>query len=270
MNPLHIAANLKWLFSEWPLEERFRVAAACGFKAVELSLPYGLALPRLRHLLNSHALKFVYLLASPGDWDAGERGLAGVPGRTRDFQDGMRQAIEYACALGQPVIHPPAGTCADDVDPLECRLTLRHNLLWAATAAAEKNLRLVVEPICRRDHPRFPINTVAQGLALIQEVGAANIGLLVDFHHIQWEEGFSNDCVHAAIRRALPWMWHVQLALAPDRHGPDEVNFDVHAAIAEAGRLGYSGYFSCEYRPSPHTLGSLKWANRYGVEAVNF
>jgi 2-dehydrotetronate isomerase len=263
-----LAANLKWLFSEWPLLERFQAASKCGFRAVELSLPYDHAPALIQGLLHEHRLAFVYMLSPPGDWDAGERGLAALPGREREFRKGMRQAVQYASALGKPFIHPPLGNYPVGSDPLECAATLKDNLRWAARLAAESDLRLVLEPICRRDHPRYPLNTVAQGLNLIAEVGAANMGLMLDFHHTQWEEGVTSSDVLNALRAALPRLWHVQIALAPDRNGPDEVEFDLHTIIAEVARLGYAGVFSCEYRPHPDTLGSLAWAKRYGVSAA--
>lgn len=35
-----------------------------------------------------------------GDWAAGERGIACLPGREAEFRDGVGCAIEYAQALG--------------------------------------------------------------------------------------------------------------------------------------------------------------------------
>lgn len=265
-----LAANLKWLFSEWPLLERFQMASRCGFGAVELSLPYDHAPAVLRKLLGENGLAFVYLLSHPGDWDAGERGIAALPGREREFRDGMRQAVQYASVLGKPFIHPPLGSYPPDSDPLECAATLKDNLKWAARLAAESDLRLVLEPICRRDYPRYPLNTVAQGLNLIAEVGASNMGLMLDLHHTQWEEGMTSSNVLGALHAAMPRLWHLQIALAPDRNGPDEVQFDLHAIIAEAVRAGYSGVFSCEYRPYPDTLGSLAWAKQYGVNRPGY
>ena len=87
--PPTLAANLKWLFSEWPLAERFGAAAACGFRAIELSLPYALPIRQLRQSLEQHQLTYAYLLAAAGDWDAGDRGLACVPGRQAEFRDGV-------------------------------------------------------------------------------------------------------------------------------------------------------------------------------------
>lgn len=263
-----IAASLRWLFTEWPLAERFSAAAACGFRAVDLSMPYELPLPELRESLLQHDLRFLYLLAAPGNWDAGDRGLATVPGRQEEFRAGMHEAIRYASGLGRPLIHPPAGNVPEGADPAECAHVLIENLHWACMQASEHGLRLVLEPVCQRDFPRYPINTVSQVIDLTKRIGAANLGIVLDFHHAQWQHGHDMAKVHAELRRAIPLLWYVQIAFAPDRLGPDESGHDVHATIAEAQRLGYRGAFSCEYRPAGNSRASLRWANRYGIRSI--
>lgn len=263
--PVLLVANLKWLFAEWPLASRFGAAAACGFRAVELSLPYALPVQQLRELLDEHGLRFSYLVAATGDWDAGDRGIACIPGREAEFRDGVAQAIHYALALGRPCIHAAAGILPEGVDALECEQVLRANYRWACTEAKRAGLRLVVEPVCRRDYPRYSVHRVAKALQLIEDVGADNLGIVLDFHHVQWEEGHERQHVAAALQAAMPHLWHVQLAFAPDRGGPQDTPLDVHALLAESRRLGYRGAFSCEYRAGPDTLASLAWARPYGI-----
>src|SRR6184192_1127537 len=48
------AANLAYLFTERPLIERFAAAAAAGFRAVELQLPYDHAPSAVRAELDRH------------------------------------------------------------------------------------------------------------------------------------------------------------------------------------------------------------------------
>ena len=49
------AANLAFLFTERPLIERFASAAAAGFRAVELQVPYDLAPSAVKAELDRHA-----------------------------------------------------------------------------------------------------------------------------------------------------------------------------------------------------------------------
>ena len=44
---LKFAAGLWHLFTEWRFDERFSVAREHGFSAVEITLPYNLAAPKL-------------------------------------------------------------------------------------------------------------------------------------------------------------------------------------------------------------------------------
>src|SRR5580704_6007572 len=51
-----LAANLNWLFAERPFMERFGAAAAVGFSAVELLIPYEHAAAAVRAELARHGL----------------------------------------------------------------------------------------------------------------------------------------------------------------------------------------------------------------------
>ena len=79
------AANLAYLFTERPLIERFGAAAAAGFKAVELQLPYDQPPSAVRAELDKHGLTQLGINTAVGSRE-GESGLAAVPGRERDWE----------------------------------------------------------------------------------------------------------------------------------------------------------------------------------------
>src|SRR5215813_12176256 len=85
-----LAANLGYLFADRPLLERFAAAAASGFKAVELQFPYGQPAAAVRREIERHRLRILGINTPLGA--AGEAGLAGVPGRERDFDALLREA----------------------------------------------------------------------------------------------------------------------------------------------------------------------------------
>jgi hydroxypyruvate isomerase len=60
--------------------DRFAAAAADGFKAVEYLFPYAVPGAELAGRLRQHGLTQALFNAPPGDWDAGERGMACLPG----------------------------------------------------------------------------------------------------------------------------------------------------------------------------------------------
>ena len=88
------AANLAYLFTERPLIERFAAAAAAGFRAVELQLPYDHAPSAVRTELERHGLTVLGVNTAPGQSAVGEFGVAAVPGREQEFAAVFKQALD--------------------------------------------------------------------------------------------------------------------------------------------------------------------------------
>src|SRR5215469_153816 len=93
------AANLTMLFNEVPFLDRFKAAADAGFDAVEFLFPYPFSKEALAEQLESHRLRLVLHNLPAGNWDQGERGIACLPDRVDEFQEGVGRAIDYAKAL---------------------------------------------------------------------------------------------------------------------------------------------------------------------------
>ena len=72
------AANLTMMFNEVPFPQRFVVAAAAGFTAVEFLFPYEHTAQDVALWLKDNQLENVLFNLPPGDWAAGERGLAAL------------------------------------------------------------------------------------------------------------------------------------------------------------------------------------------------
>ena len=62
------AANLAYLFTERGMIERFAAAAAAGFAAVELQLPYDHAPSAVKAELDRHGLTVLGINTGPGNW----------------------------------------------------------------------------------------------------------------------------------------------------------------------------------------------------------
>jgi 2-dehydrotetronate isomerase len=90
------AANLTMLYNEHAFLDRFAAAAADGFQGVEYLFPYAFTASDIAQRLRDHGLQQVLFNAPPGDWDAGERGMACLPGREVEFRAGFATALEYA------------------------------------------------------------------------------------------------------------------------------------------------------------------------------
>ena len=90
------AANIDWLFNEVPFKERFGAAADAGFEGVGFLFPYAYSASEIAELLARNKLENVLFNLPAGNWTAGERGIASLPGRESEFRDGVELAIEYA------------------------------------------------------------------------------------------------------------------------------------------------------------------------------
>ncbi len=252
------AANLTMLFNEAPFLDRFALAAAAGFRHVEFLFPYAWPAAEIAARLEANRLQLVLHNLPPGDWDAGERGIACHPERVAEFRAGVAKGIEYATALGVPQLNCLAGKVLPGVPEAALRATLVDNLRYAAGELKKAGLRLLVEPINSFDIPGFYVNRTAQALAIFDEVGADNLYLQYDIYHAQRMDGE----LAATIERHLPRIAHMQLADNPGRHEPGTGEINYGFLFAHIDRLGYRGFIGCEYKPATTTGAGLGWLPR--------
>jgi hydroxypyruvate isomerase len=252
------AANLSMLFTEVPFLDRFERAAKAGFDAVEFLFPYAFAAADIRQRLDAHGLKLVLHNLPPGDWDAGERGIACLPDRVDEFRDGVAQGIAYGTALGVPQLNCLAGKAPIGAAEATLRATLVANLKYAAAELKKANLRLLIEPINSYDIPGFYLNRTAQALAILDEVGASNAFVQYDIYHAQRMEGE----LAATMQKHLARIGHMQLADNPGRNEPGSGEINYAFLFAHLDRIGYDGWIGCEYKPATTTEAGLGWRQR--------
>jgi len=249
------AANLTMMFGEVPFPQRFEAAAKAGFAAVEFLFPYEYAPEELAGWLAGNGLSNVLFNMPPGDWAAGERGLASLPGREREFRDGVALALRYAAALGTPRLHAKAGLLPAGADRARHRAVFVDNLRYAAAELGKAGLTLLIEPINTRDMPGYFLNTQADAHARREEVGAPNLKVQMDFYHAQIVEGD----VSMTFRRYREHIGHVQIASVPERHEPDDGELNYRYLFRLLDELRYEGWVGCEYRPRGRTGDGLGW-----------
>jgi hydroxypyruvate isomerase len=255
-----LAANLGYLFADRPLLERFAAAAEVGFEAVELQFPYGQPAQAVRREIERHRLKILGVNTPLGP--GGEAGLAGVPGRERDFDASFREALDYAVAIGAAAIHCMAGQVPPE-QQADAERVFIANLTWAAGLAGEQGITILIEPINRRDRPGYLVHRPEQAAALIAQAGCSNVHMQFDFYHVQIEGG---DLI-ARFARHQAMIGHVQIAAVPSRAEPDEGEVNYPAIFDMLDRSHYAGFVGCEYRPRRRTEDGLGWARPYGISA---
>lgn len=254
-----IAANLTMLYNEHAFLDRSAAAAADGFEAVEFMFPYDVPARAIAEQLERHGLTLVLHNLPAGDWAAGERGIAVLPGRQREFQDGVARAKDYATSLGCGMVNCLVGLTPQAGDAAATRARLVDNLRHAASEFAAAGIKLLVEPVNSLDIPGFHLDTVEKAVSIMDEVGHANLWLQYDFYHRQRAGGE----LLATFRRYKDRIAHVQLADNPGRNEPGTGEINYPAILAALDREGYAGWIGCEYKPAAGTSAGLGWAQSY-------
>ena len=258
-----LAANLSMMFTENAFLERFEAAAAAGFTAVEYLFPYDFAPAEVAAALKSQNLTQALFNLPPGDWEAGERGIACLPGREADFRASIHEALVYAKALGCERLHMMAGLVPAGASAEQVEQTYIDNLIEAAGELEQAGCALLIEPINPIDMPGYFLQTAAQARGLIDKARSrsgkplANVAIQLDLYHRQMLEGRVADAIDEFIAQSA----HVQIAGVPGRHEPDrdgEVNWEW--VLKRLDDAGFDGYVGCEYRPAGRTEDGLRWA----------
>jgi hydroxypyruvate isomerase len=251
------AANLTLMFTERDFLDRFDAAADAGFAAVEFMFPYDHAPEAIAERLTRNDLTLALFNLPPGDWAAGERGFAALPGRLDDVKASVDKALDYARATGVKRLHMMAGLA--DANAPEAQVAYRRAVEYAAERLGEAGVDVVLEPINGRNMPGYFMNSFKAAAALIEDLGRPNVKLLFDIYHRQILHGD----VTVALRELLPLIGHVQVASVPSRNEPDGEELNYVYLFAQLDRLGYAGFVGCEYNPRGPTLEGLGWFERY-------
>lgn len=252
------AANLSMLWPELDVYDRFRAAAEAGFTRVEILFVHLLDLDRVERLLREHGLALVLFDPAPGNWEAGERGIACHPDRLDDFDRALDDALRTVERLGARRLNvltgvPKAG--AVEADTLH---TLVDNFHRAAPRADTAGVKLLIENINTTDFPGYFVSSVERAAEIVRAVNQPNVRLQLDQYHV----GMMGGDARASMRTYADLVEHVQIADVPGRHEPGTGQQPIGAFLADLDSLGYQGAVGLEYRPSTITETALNWLPR--------
>jgi D-psicose/D-tagatose/L-ribulose 3-epimerase len=198
----------------------------------------------------------------PGAWDPAhaaellaELGLgAGVccvmpPGRDLAVDDAevaaatieyLRHCVEVAERIGSSVVAGPMYAAVgrlwrlSEGERLQVLTRVAAGIRPVAELAAERGVKLAIEPLNR--YETSLINTVQQGLELLDVIDHPACGLLLDSFHMNIEEKDPAAAAYAAAGRIA----HVH-ACGTDRGSPGADSFDWPAFLGALGEAGYDG-----------------------------
>lgn len=249
------SANLGFLWTEHALPEAIRAAHTAGFDAVECHWPFDEDPTAVSAALVETGLPMLGLNTRRGDVDAGENGLAAVPGKDALARAAIDEALHYAATIGAQNVHVMAGYAEGDAaEEVFCQ-----NLAYAVEIAAPLDIGLLIEPLNRFDAPGYFLRDTAHACAVIDRVGADTLKLMFDCYHVGRTEGD----VTGRLKAVQAYVGHIQFASVPDRAAPDQGTLDYQSVFAEIDALGWAHPLGAEYKPGGATEATLGWLPKF-------
>lgn len=221
--------------------------ASWGYDGVEIAVrdPQALDVATLQALILQHGLA-IPAIGTGQAW--GEEGLSYT-----DPNEAVRRAaiertkahIPLAARFGAVIIVGLLrGIVRPGVDPAQAMDWLVSALQECSLTAAAQGVRIALEPINR--YETTLINSAAQGLELLERVGAPNIGLLLDTFHMNIEEPQIEQSILACGDR----IFHFHVADS-NRWHPGAGHLDFASILSALMATGYHGWVSGEFMPQP-------------------
>ncbi|MGI9048154.1 MAG: hydroxypyruvate isomerase family protein, partial [Rubrobacteraceae bacterium] len=191
-----------------------------------------------------------------GDMPGGERGLVSDPERREPFRENVPVALELAGALGCGRMNILLGHEVEGIEREEQLDLARENVRFAADAAREAGVEVVVEAVNTFENGPYLVDTTDDAVRFVNSLQRSNVTIQHDFYHMQRMEGN----LVANLRENIGSIGHVQVADSPGRGEPGtgEIHYPFVLGVLE--ELGYDGYVGLEYNPTTQTTEeSLDW-----------
>ena len=259
---MRFEVNLSILYTELPLLERPAAAKQAGFDAVEFWWPFASPVPTdkdadaLVRAIRDAGVQLAGLNFFGGDLPGGDRGVLSIPKRSNEFRDNIDATLGIGEQLGCRAFNALYGNRVDDAAPEEQDELAVENLALAAEAASRIGGTVLVEPVSGT--PSYPLKTAADALAVIDRVGARNVGLLADLYHL----AVNGDDVEKVIAEHTARIAHVQIADNPGRNEPGTGSLPLEEQLTALETNGYRGWVGLEYKPSAASVDSFAWLDK--------
>jgi D-psicose/D-tagatose/L-ribulose 3-epimerase len=254
-----------WIFGNEDLATTAAFLAEAGFDGIELKGDLELyQSAEVNVILGDHGLAVLSL--TPENVD-----LLYPDARVRaEALDYYLRLLDFAAAVGAPLVscHGAVGRVRALADYEEEYSYYLVGVQRIAARAAELNLRLAME-VLNRYESHF-LNTATQAIEFVAEVGAPNVGVLLDAYHMNIEEADPALAILDAGERLF--LFH---AADSNRQAVGRGHTDFVALARALRRVGYVGDVVIECTaagPDPFTPvkgeGWLNEVRRYTVESL--
>jgi fructoselysine 3-epimerase len=162
----------------------------------------------------------------------------------RDSVAYIQDSMETAVALGAPVVSVCPGHTVHGQGVEDGWKRLAESLDAVCRFAAQRGLKVALEPADRYETDL--VQTTAEAMRMIKEVGHANLGVVLDNGHAE----VVGESSAAAVRALGDRLFHVHI---DDNQGkrdqhlvPGEGNLPIVPFIAALREVGYEGYLCAE------------------------
>ncbi len=229
------------------LEASVAKIAGWGYDGVELAIrdPRLVDADEIARLVSTHGL-VVPAIGTGQAW--GEEGLSFTSDDAAIRQaaiDRISTHVPLAARLGAVVILGLIrGITPEGQTHQRSMEYLVEGIQACAATASGAGVRFALEPLNRYETDL--IHTVAEGLELVERVGADNFGLLLDTFHMNIEEP---DIV-ASIGSCGDRLFHFHVADS-NRWYPGAGHLDFRGVLEALSDTGYQGFVSGEFMPRP-------------------
>ena len=224
-----------------------RAASELGFDAIEIFLPEPDALETdaIRGLLDEYRLKLAAMGTGAG-WVRHKLHLCLPEAERRSAaREFIRRMIDAAGRLGaSTIIGSMQGRWSDAVSRQTALGYLAEALDDLGNHARQYGVPVFYEPINR--YETNLINSLPDGVELLNSMQTDNVRLLADLFHMNIEE----PSIPAAIRVAGRWIGHIHF-VDSNRRAAGSGHIDFAAVAAALREIGYNGYVSAEALPYP-------------------
>jgi D-psicose/D-tagatose/L-ribulose 3-epimerase len=235
-----------WIFGDEPLAETAARLSELGYDGMELKGDLELYDPaEVRAVLGDHGLSVLSL--TPQDVDLPHPGAD----ERASAVDYYLRLLDFAAALECPIV-----CCHGAVGRIRALTTYDEEYVHfvvgvqrIATRAAEMDLRIAMEVLNR--YESHLLHTAAQAMNFVADVGASNVGVLLDAYHMNIEEADLRSAILTAGERLF--LFH---AADSNRAGVGRGHTNFLGIMRTLKHIGYDGAIIVECTasgPDPFT-----------------